>query len=84
MKKELTGIQKDILNYLIDQIKGKGIPPTLAEVADHFGYRNRATVQQHFSAIEKKGFIKKIQSFPVELNSHWKISSSSRNLLLEK
>ena len=28
-------------------------------VADHFGYRNRATVQQHFSAIEKKGFIKK-------------------------
>ena len=59
MKKELTTIQKDILDFLIDQIKGKGIPPTLAEVADHFGYRNRATVQQHFSAIEKKGFIKK-------------------------
>ena len=59
MKKELTKIQKDILDFLIDQIKGKGIPPTLAEVANHFGYRNRATVQQHFSAIEKKGFIKK-------------------------
>lgn len=59
MKKDLTTIQKDILDFLIDQIKGKGIPPTLAEVADHFGYRNRATVQQHFSAIEKKGFIKK-------------------------
>jgi len=59
MKKELTTIQKDILDFLIDQIKGKGTPPTLAEVADHFGYRNRATVQQHFSAIEKKGFIKK-------------------------
>jgi len=59
MKKELTTIQRDILGFLIDQIKGKGIPPTLAEVADHFGYRNRATVQQHFSAIEKKGFIKK-------------------------
>jgi repressor LexA len=59
MKKELTTIQKDILDFLIDQIKGKGIPPTLAEVADHFGYRNRATVQQHFSAIEKKGFIRK-------------------------
>lgn len=59
MKKELTTIQRDILDFLIDQIKGKGIPPTLAEVADHFGYRNRATVQQHFSAIEKKEFIKK-------------------------
>jgi len=57
MKKDLTNIQKAILDFLIDQIKGKGLPPTLAEVANHFGYRNRATVQQHLGAIEKKGFI---------------------------
>ena len=59
MQKELTAIQKSILDYLIDQIKGKGIPPTLADLAKHFGYRNRATVQQHLQAIEKKGYIKK-------------------------
>lgn len=59
MKKELTAIQKSILDFLIDQIKGKGIPPTLADVAKHFGYKNRATVQQHFQAIEKKGYIRK-------------------------
>jgi repressor LexA len=59
MQKELTEIQKSILDFLIDQIKGKGIPPTLADVAKHFGYKNRATVQQHFQAIEKKGYIKK-------------------------
>jgi repressor LexA len=59
MQKELTEIQKSILNFLIDQIKGKGIPPTLADVAKHFGYKNRATVQQHFQAIEKKGYIRK-------------------------
>ena len=59
MKKNLTEIQKKILDYLIDQIKGKGMPPTLAEMAGHFGYKNRATVQQHLAAIEKKGFIKK-------------------------
>jgi repressor LexA len=59
MKRDLTEIQKKILDYLIDQIKGKGMPPTLAEVAHHFGYKNRATVQQHLAAIEKKGFIRK-------------------------
>ena len=59
MKKELTEIQKNILDYLIDQIKGKGIPPTLADIANYFGYSNRATVQQHLHAIEKKGYIKK-------------------------
>jgi len=59
MSRELTEIQRKILEHLIDQIKGKGIPPTLAEVARHFGYKNRATVQQHLSAIEKKGYIRK-------------------------
>ena len=59
MQKELTTIQKSILDFLIDQIKGKGIPPTLADVAKHFGYKNRATVRQHFQAIEKKGYIRK-------------------------
>ena len=59
MKIELTETQKNILDYLIDQIKGKGIPPTLADVAKKFGYKNRATVQQHLQAIEKKGYIKK-------------------------
>jgi repressor LexA len=59
MQKELTAIQKNILDFLIDQIKGRGIPPTLADVAKHFGYKNRATVQQHSQALEKKGYIKK-------------------------
>jgi repressor LexA len=59
MSRELTEIQRKILEHLIDQIKGKGIPPTLAEVARHFGYKNRATVQQHLGAIEKKGYIRK-------------------------
>lgn len=59
MKTELTETQKSILDFLIEQIKGKGIPPTLADIAKYFGYKNRATVQQHLQAIEKKGYIKK-------------------------
>lgn len=59
MSKEITEVQKRILNFLIEQKTGRGIPPTLAEIAKHFGYKNRATVQQHLAALEKKGFIKK-------------------------
>ncbi len=59
MAKELTEIQKKILEFIIELKTGLGIPPTLAEIAKHFGYKNRATVQQHLQALEKKGFIKK-------------------------
>ncbi len=59
MSKEITEIQKRILNFLIEQKSGRGIPPTLAEIAKHFGYKNRATVREHLAALERKGFIKK-------------------------
>ena len=58
MQKELTLIQQNILDYLVE-LRSKSIIPTLAEIAKHFGYKNRSTVQQHLQAIEKKGFIKR-------------------------
>lgn len=58
MSKELTKIQQKILEFLVDA-KAKGLMPTLAEIAKHFGYKNRSTVQQHLQAIEKKGYIKR-------------------------
>lgn len=59
MAKQLTEIQRRILDYIIDMIATKQIPPTLAEIARHFGYKNRATVQQHLKSLEQKGFIKR-------------------------
>jgi len=58
MQKELTKIQQEILDYLIE-LRTKSKIPTLAEIAKHFGYKNRSTVQQHLQSIEKKGFIKR-------------------------
>ncbi len=59
MSKQLTKIQKAILDFIIEMKSGNGLTPTLAEIAKKFGYKNRATAQQHLQAIEKKGFIKR-------------------------
>lgn len=59
MAKQLTEIQRRILDFIIDTIAVKNLPPTLAEIARHFGYKNRATVQQHLRALEQKGYIKR-------------------------
>ncbi|MGD8779247.1 MAG: transcriptional repressor LexA [Ignavibacteria bacterium] len=58
MAKELTQVQSKILDFLIEK-KSSGVIPTLAEIAAYFGYKNRATVQQHLNAIAKKGYIKR-------------------------
>lgn len=59
MKAGLTKIQKQILDFIIDNKSNFGMPPTLAEIAKHFKYKNRATVQQHLKAIERKGYLKR-------------------------
>lgn len=59
MSKQLTKIQKAILDFIIEMKSGNGLTPTLAEIAKKFGYKNRSTAQQHLQAIEKKGFIKR-------------------------
>jgi repressor LexA len=57
--KNLTTIQTQILEFIINERSTKGKVPTLAEIASSFGYKNRTTVQQHLEAIEKKGYIKR-------------------------
>ncbi|HEX2865507.1 MAG TPA: transcriptional repressor LexA [Ignavibacteriales bacterium] len=59
MPQSLTEVQRKILDFLIEERTSRGIVPTLAEIAEKFGYRNRSTVQQHLEALEKKGFIKR-------------------------
>lgn len=55
----LTRRQKQIIDY-IDNYRGKkGISPTLEEIAKHLHLSSIATVHQHLTAIEKKGYLKK-------------------------
>ncbi|MCX8009928.1 MAG: transcriptional repressor LexA [Ignavibacteria bacterium] len=59
MAKQITEIQKRVLDFIIEMMTTKQIPPTLAEIARKFKYKNRSTVQQHLQALEQKGFIKR-------------------------
>jgi repressor LexA len=59
MTRNLTEIQQKILQFVIDYRDEKGRPPSLAEIALKFGYRNRSTVREHLQALEKKGLIQR-------------------------
>ncbi len=51
--------QKKILEYIEKQIEKYGCAPTLTEIAQHMGLSSLATVHEHLSVLEKKGFIKR-------------------------
>jgi repressor LexA len=55
----LTRRQKELLDYLERYIATHGYAPSFEEIADAFGYASLATVHEHLSNLERKGYIRK-------------------------
>ncbi|MEQ1857719.1 MAG: transcriptional repressor LexA, partial [Longimicrobiales bacterium] len=67
----LTKRQKEILDYVGGFIESKGYAPSFEEIAESFGYTSLATVHEHLSNLERKGYIRKSynESRSVEITS---------------
>ncbi len=55
----LTERQRDILEFIRNFQKERGIAPTHREICDHFGFSSYGTVYKHLSLLEKKGLIRR-------------------------
>ena len=60
MRKELTSRQKEVFNFLEDYLRRKGFPPTLREIASHFGLRGPKGPQKTLTILERKGYLRRI------------------------
>ena len=60
MGNELTTRQKEVFEFLKDYLRAKGFPPTLREIASHFGLRGPKAPQKTLNILERKGYIRKV------------------------
>jgi repressor LexA len=54
---DLTDRQQAILDFVRERINADGLPPTWAEIARAFGFRQTRAAQKHLQALEAKGFL---------------------------
>ncbi len=64
MAKALSDKQKKILEFLKDEIRTKGYPPSVREICDAVGLQSTSTVHGYLGRLEKKGFIRRDASKP--------------------
>jgi repressor LexA len=55
----LTKRQREILNYLTTYAEQNGFAPSFEEIAENFSYNSLATVHEHLTNLERKGYIKR-------------------------
>ena len=60
METDLTPKQKKVLGFLSRHLNANGFPPTLREIAFHFGLRGPKAPQKTLQILEKKGYIRRI------------------------
>mgnify|MGYP000191585194 CR=1 FL=1 len=58
-RRSLTPRQNEIYEFVREQISGQKSPPTIPEIADHFGLRSTNGVYEHLVALEAKGYIER-------------------------
>ncbi len=61
MRRELTEKQRMILNFIREYIYIHNAPPTIREIGNHFNILSTNGVRCHLTALENKGYIKRIR-----------------------
>src|SRR4030042_332976 len=59
-RKELSSTQGKVLTFLKDDLREKGYPPTLREIASYFGLKGPRARQKTLSILERKGYLRKV------------------------
>lgn len=61
---KLSKRQQDILNYIKQEVKDKGYPPSVREIGEAVGLASSSTVHGHLSRLESKGLIRRDPTKP--------------------
>lgn len=60
----LTERQRQILQFIKDEIRTKGYPPSVREIGEAIGLSSSSTVHGHMSRLEEKGYIRRDPTKP--------------------
>ena len=62
--KQISKRQLSILDFIKQEVKDKGYPPSVREIAEAVGLLSSSTVHGHLDRLEKKGFIRRDPTKP--------------------
>ncbi len=61
---KLSKRQQDILNFIKEEVRSKGYPPSVREIGEAVGLASSSTVHGHLARLESKGLIRRDPTKP--------------------
>jgi len=60
----LTGKRREILDFIADQQRERGFPPSVREIGEAVGLTSSSTVHAHLATLQKQGYIQRDPTKP--------------------
>src|SRR5687767_15985041 len=69
---ELTDRQRQILEFIDAEVRGRGYPPSVREIGEAVGLSSSSTVHAHLAALQDKGYLNRDPTKPraIEVRFH--------------
>jgi repressor LexA len=61
---ELTGKRREILDFIANQLRDRGYPPSVREIGEAVGLTSSSTVHTHLTTLQKQGFLRRDPTKP--------------------
>lgn len=68
---DLTKRQRDILDFIVENMEERGFPPSVREICDAVGLSSPSTVHAHLSSLEELGYIRRDPTKPRAIDVRW-------------
>lgn len=81
--KKLSKRQQDILDFIKDEVRKKGYPPSVREIGEAVGLASSSTVHGHLERLEKKGLIRRDPTKPraIEILDQEELVHNNENVI---
>lgn len=79
-KHRLTDRQRSILEFISDQMRDLGYPPSVREIGAHVGLTSPSTVHTHLATLQREGYLRRDPSKPRAIEVRWDANSGAPDI----
>lgn len=74
---DLTARQRQVLEFIDDEVRERGYPPSVREIGEAVGLSSSSTVHAHLAALQDKGYLRRDPTKPRALELHFDSGSGT-------
>lgn len=77
---QLTDRQRSILEFISDNMRDRGYPPSVREIGEAVGLTSPSTVHSHLATLQREGYLRRDPTKPRAIEVTWDSNSGAGNV----